>query len=174
MSDDYNQRAMAGYGDAHDAAQQQALAQHQLETQLIIKQGREEHGEDRFDDMSAKLAAKLGDRVPEFMNIARQFDNPVAIVAALAEDEKRAEHLAKLPTHRMIAELGRLDAKLTPSSQALTSGEALWKSKGRSQGKLSDADWSSPRQDTLSEKEWDKQFWQRQKARAEHRKARGY
>jgi len=129
MSDqgNYNQAAMAGYGGAYDAAQQQALAQHQLETELIIKQGREEHGEDRFDDMSAKLAAKLGGRTAEFLTIARQFDNPVAIISYLAEDEKRAEHISKLPTHRMVTELGRLDAKLTPSSQSLTSAEPLWK-----------------------------------------------
>ena len=82
---------------------------HALEVNAIIDAGREKHGSDRFDEMSATVAEKLGERTAEFMNAARQFDSPVELIEKLTDDPRELERLAKLPTSRMLVEIARIE-----------------------------------------------------------------
>jgi hypothetical protein len=149
--------------------QEQRAAQqtHQLEVNAIVDAGRERHGSDRFDEMSATVAEKLGNRTAEFMSAARQFDSPVELIERLADDPRELERLAKLPTARMLVEIARIESRLAPSSHAVTTTDPVWKRKSIG---FKEVDWNGPLQDRLSDKEYDKIFQKRQEERAARRR----
>jgi hypothetical protein len=131
---------------------------HQLEVNAIVDAGRERHGSDRFDEMSATVAEKLGDRTAEFMQAARQFDSPVELIERLADDPRELERLAKLPTARMLVEIARIESRLNPSGHAVTTTDPVWKRKSIG---FKEADWNTPLQDRLSDREYNKIFEKR-------------
>ncbi len=142
--------------------QRAAIQTHQLEVNAIVDAGREKLGSERFDEMSATVAEKLGDKVGEFMAAARQFDSPVELIEKLADDPRELERLAKLPTARMLVEIARIESRLAPSGHAITTADPVWKRKSIG---FKDSDWGTPLQDRLSDSEYNKQFEKRMQAR---------
>jgi hypothetical protein len=148
--------------------QQNRAAQqtHALEVSAIIDAGREKLGSSRFDDLSATVAEKLGEKTVEFMAAARQFDSPVELIELLAEDPHTLERIAKLSTPRMLTEIARIEARLNPRGNGITTANPVWQAKA---GGFKDADWNTPLQDRLSDKEYDRIFQKRQEERAKRR-----
>lgn len=147
------------------AQQQMAQEQHRRDLNQIVEQGRVDYGTQTFDDAAQVVAGELGDRTGEFMAVAKEFDDPAAIVVHLANNVDRARQLAKLPTRRMIAEIGRIEAQQKPYGYATTGADPLWRNPNMRVGKISDEDWSRTGGDHLDDRNWNKEFDRRMAAR---------
>ena len=148
--------------------QQAAIQEHSHDVNSIIELGQSIYGTANFDAQSQIVADALGNRTPEFMASIRQYDDPVGLVVHLADNPARLKQLAALPTARMLVELARVEAQHKPNGHAHTMAAPEWKARA-SNKPLSDADWNSPMQDALTDKEYNRQFEARMKARAERR-----
>lgn len=154
--------------EAQNRQAQQALQEHGREVNSIIELGQSVYGAANFDAASQIVAEALGNRKDEFMATICQYDDPASIVVHLADNPARLKQLAALPTARMLVELARVEAQHKPNGHAHTMSSPEWKARA-SNKTLSDADWNSPLQDALTDKEFNRQFEARMKARAGRR-----
>jgi hypothetical protein len=146
------------------------LAQHANDVNAIIDIGRQHFGSAVFDEASQAVGEALGEgRVQEFMAIARQFDRPHELVIHLAGNEKQLKGLAKLSPARMTVELARIEAQMSSHGHVNTGADPAWKNPSTRSGRVSDEDWAASYGEGLSEKQFDKEFWRRQEARAKRR-----
>jgi hypothetical protein len=164
---DVDYQAIQTLFQRQEQEQRATLQTHQLEVNAIVDAGREKLGSARFDEISATVAEKLGGKLGEFMSAARQFDSPVELIETLADDPRTLERLATLPTARMLVEIARIESRLAPSGHAVTTTDPVWKRKSIG---FKEADWNTPLQDRLSDKEYDKVFFKRQEERAARRR----
>ncbi len=147
----------------------QELATHRQETERIIEIGREKYGSSNFDEHSQVVADAFGGNAANLVALARQFDDPPALIAELAKDPDGAARLAKLPAPRLAVELARLDAKLSPSSAGPNmSAEPQWRMQARSGG-FKERDLDDARlADRATDKQWNRAFearWERKHGR---------
>jgi hypothetical protein len=153
------------------ARQQMAEARFQKDISDIVDIGRTEFGSDTFDQHSHVIAEKFGDRRREFMAVASQFDAPHRIIVHLSDNPRRLETIAKLPTHRMIAEIAKIESEMSPHGHSETFAEPSWRRPESRTGRVSDSDWKRNYGANLSDAQFDKEFNRRMTERA---KERGY
>ena len=155
MADDPNSNA--AYYEAQRTAAESA---HRNEVAAIIQQGQEQYGSSQFDDISNTVATALGAGTANFMTAVRAFDNPTEIIRHLGENPDRLDRFAKLPAARQLVELAKIQGEMSPNGTFATAADPAWK-KSAGGRRMSERDFASPLQDTLSDAAYDEIFFKK-------------
>lgn len=134
-----------------DTPEEQALKSYQSAVDQIVGLGREDYGDQSFDEMSGEIASAIGAaHIVPFMVSVAETDAPQRIIEHLANNPDRAKKIAAMSPARRAAELGRIEAQLMPNGSG-AGAEPAWKSRARSTDKRGLGD-------DLDDKTWEKNF----------------
>jgi len=131
---------MATEEEMRQAQQQMIIAQHNEAVKGITKVGHAVYGKKSFDDAANVVGAKLADRTYEFVEIAKEFDDPAGPVMTLANNPTQLEQMSKLPTARMVTEIARIESRSKPHGHATTGNQPAWQTVDHS-GHVSYEEW---------------------------------
>jgi hypothetical protein len=157
--------SMATQEEIVQAQQQMAAQKYQQDANELTEVGRSQFGTSAFDEACQTVAEKLGNRLPELVSVAMEFDQPHVVLKHLADNEGRLEHVAKLPLTRMAAEIARIEAQHAPHGHTSTGLTPAWRAPSSKTGRVSDADWARGATN-LSESQWHKEFDRRMAERS--------
>lgn len=129
-------------------AQIQAFAK---EIDTIVKIGREDYGDEAFDNYSHEVAEAAGkENVLQMMESIAQFDATSRLIEHLANNPAEAKKIATMSAARRMTHLARIEAQLLPSG-ANTGAEPAWKVRARGGEKRGLGD-------DVPDKQWSKNF----------------
>jgi len=123
----------------------------------LIKEGHKQFGQKSFDAAQNHVAAKLGQRTPEFVLTVAQRHDSARLIMDLANDDRALDDLAKLPAHRMYDSLVVCEVQSKAYSPLLTQNEPAWRTRD-ADGYVSKEEWQRTGGEGLSDEAWNKNF----------------
>jgi hypothetical protein len=134
-----------------ETPEEQALKSYQSAVATIVNQGREDFGDQNFDEMSRDVADAVGEAniIPFMVSIA-ETDAPQRVIEHLAANPDQAKKIAAMSPARRAAQLGRIEAQLMPNGSG-AGAEPAWRSRARGGEKRGLGD-------DLDDKTWEKNF----------------
>jgi hypothetical protein len=134
-----------------DTPEELALKNYQHAVNTIIDLGRDDYGDQSFDEMSRDVADAVGEaNIVPFMASIAETDAPQRVIEHLASNPDRAKKIASMSPARRAQELGRIEAQLMPNGSG-AGAEPAWKSRARGGEKRGLGD-------DLDDKIWEKNF----------------
>jgi hypothetical protein len=134
--------------------------------QMAQEAGYERYGQKSFDDSAHTLHDKLGNRAVEFLAVVAPFDKAPDIIAHLGNNPDRLEQISKLSTPRMVAEVARVEAELSPNGRANPTGSVpAYKHESSRGHRVPDDVWRAGA-DNLTNDQWNREFDRRDRERA--------
>lgn len=132
--------------------QARALALYSQSVNTIIQQGREDFGDEGFDNMSKEVTDVIGEEniLPLMVGIM-QCDAPQRVIEHLAAHPDRAKKLVGVTPARLSSELGRIEAQIMPYGSN-SGADPAWIGRAKS------GDKSRVYSDAMSDKEFEKYY----------------